>query len=397
MTDLDPTPNASSDGYVARARALGPALEASGDRIDRERRLPDEVVSSLIEAGLFRMLLPRSLGGGELDPSAFASVIEEVARADASTAWCLCQASGCSMSAAYLRPEVAWEIFGRDPRAVLAWGPGPQARAVAVDGGYLVSGKWSFASGCRHATWLGGHCPVVRRDGTPCRRPDGGPEARTMLFPAAAATIRDVWHVSGLRGTASDAFEVSELFVPREHSIARDDASERHQVGPLYCFPIGSLYASGFAGVALGTAASMLAALIALARDKTPRGMRHALRESAVVQSQVAYAEAQLGSARVFLHRSLEEIWAAVGRAGEIALDQRMRIRLAATYAIQQARSVADAVHQAAGADAIFSSGAFDRRFRDIHAITQQLQGRLSHFETVGQHMLGLQPDTAFL
>ena len=382
--------------YVERARALGPEIEASAAAIESERRLPAALLDRLHAAGLFRMLLPRSLNGGEVDPATFAAVIEEVAKADASTAWCLCQASGCSMSAAYLAPAAAQEIFG-DPRAVLAWGPGPEARAVAADGGYLVTGDWSFGSGCRHATWLGGYCPIYEADGARRRQADGAGESRTMLFPAGEAAIRDVWHVGGLRGTASDSFSVAGLFVPREHSILRDDPRERQESGPLYCFPIGSLYASGFAGVALGIARRTLDALVDLARDKTPRGMSRTLAESAVVQSHVAQAEAQLGAARLFLHDALEHIWQAVGAAGAITLEQRMRIRLASTFAIQQSKQVVDAMHQAAGGSAIFTSGAFDRRFRDIHTVTQQVQGRPAHFETVGQFLLGLAPDTTFL
>jgi alkylation response protein AidB-like acyl-CoA dehydrogenase len=388
---------ARREEYVARASALAPGIEADAEEIERERRLPRALVSRLVDAGLFRMLLPASLGGGEVDPATFVSVIEEIAKADASTAWCLCQASGCSMSAAYLPPAAAWEVFGSDPGAILAWGPGPDARAVAADGGYRVSGTWSFASGCRHATWLGGYCPIREPDGTPRRRAAGGVEGRTMLFPAAEATFVDTWHVGGLRGTASDTFTVSDLFVPRERAILRDDPAERQEVGPLYCFPIGSLYASGFSGVALGVARRTLDALVDLAYDKTPRGMKQTLRHDAVVQSHVAQGEAQLASARLFLLESLDEIWRAVRETGGITLAQRMRIRLAATYGIQQAKQVVDAAHQAAGGTAIFSSGPFDRRFRDIHAVTQQVQGRLAHFENVGRFLLGLEPDTTFL
>jgi alkylation response protein AidB-like acyl-CoA dehydrogenase len=382
---------------VQRARALAPEIEAAAERIERERRLPEALLASLHDAGLFRLLLPRALGGAEADPVTFVRVIEQVAQADASTAWCLCQASGCSMIAAYLEAPVARTIFGNDPRAVLAWGPGPDARAVAVDGGYRVTGTWSFASGCRHATWLGGYCPILEADGTPRQRADGAPEGRTMLFPAGSAALVDVWDVSGLRGTGSDVFTVSDLWVPREHSVARDDPAERRYPGQLYCFPLGSLYASGFAGVALALGRSSLDAFIELARDKTPRGDRRTLSESAVVQSQVGRAEAQLRSARLLLLESLAEIWAAVGRTGTLTLDQRMLIRLAATYAIEQAKDVVDTAHRAAGATAIFASSAFDRRFRDIHAVTQQLQGRQSHFETVGQFLLGLDPDITFL
>ena len=394
-----PEPRGSEIGEerVARARALAPAIEAAADDIEAERRLTAPIVDALHEAGLYRMLLPQSLGGAEIDPVSFVRAIETIASADASTAWCLCQASGCSMSAAYLRPDVARAIFGDDPRAVLAWGPGPDARAVAVDGGYRLTGTWSFASGCRQANWLGGFAPIVGPDGHARRRPDGAVEARTLLFPAEQAELVDVWHVSGLRGTASDAFSVTDLFVPHERAILRDDPAERHYVGRLYCFPMGSLYASGFAGVALGIARAALDALVELAVEKTPRGYKRPLRDGAVIQAQVGRAEGQLRSARSFLLSSLSEIWAAVGRSGELTLEQRMLIRLAATYAIHEGKEVVDTAHHAAGGTAIFTASAFDRRFRDMHAVTQQLQGRQAHFETVGQYVLGFPADTAFL
>ena len=383
--------------YVERACALAPEIEARADQIEQERRLPEPVLAALFEAGLFRLLLPRSLDGGEVDPVTFARVMEEIAKADASTAWCLCQAAGCSMSVAYLSHDVAMEIFGHDRRAVLAWGPGPGARAIAVDGGYRVTGTWSFASGGRHATWLGAHCPISEPDGSSRRTPNGKLVERTMLFPAASATFVDVWHVSGLKGTGSDAYTVDDLFVPHDHSISRDDPAERRQPGLIYCFPTGSFYASGFASVALGIARRMLDAFVSLAREKTPRGYKRPLANNAVIQSQVGQAEAQLSSARRFLMGSLADIWGAVGSSGTLTMDQRMLIRLASTYAIHQAKAVADVTHHAAGATSIFVDSAFDRGFRDIHAVTQQLQGRQAHFETVGQFMLGIEPDTTFL
>jgi alkylation response protein AidB-like acyl-CoA dehydrogenase len=355
------------------------------------------VLRALHDAGLFRLLLPRLLDGGEVDPVTFVRVIEAVARHDASAAWCLCQAAGCSMTAAYLPPAEARAIFG--PReAVLAWGPSHDARAVAVDGGYRITGTWSFASGCRHATWLGGYCAIQEADGSPRRRPDGAPEGRTMLFPAERADVIDVWHVTGLRGTGSDTFTVTDLFVPRAQTVSRDDPAERRHPGPLYCFPSGSLYASGFAGVAMGLARSSLDAFIELARDKEPRASKRQVRDSGLVQVQVAQAEAQLGAARAFLLEALERAWAAVSRSGaDLDLEQRVQIRLASTYGIHQARQVVDTVHHAAGSSAVFTSSAFERRFRDIHTVTQQLQGRQAHFETVGRYLLGLEPDQTFL
>jgi alkylation response protein AidB-like acyl-CoA dehydrogenase len=381
--------------YLGQVAKLAPLIASSADDNERDRRLARPLMDALLDAGLFRLLLPRALDGAEVDPVTFVEVMEAVAKIDGSTAWCLCQGSGCSMIAAYLSPDVASTIFG-DPRGILAWGPG-HAQAVAVDGGFRVTCNLGFASGMRHATWLGAHCPIVEPDGTPRRRRDGRAEVRTMLFPFSSAEVKDIWQVIGLRGTGSDGFTVTDLFVPQHHSVSRDDPAERRHPGPLYCFSSGNLYASGFAGVALGIARSMLDGFIELAKEKQPRGYTRPLRESPVVQSQVAVAEARLGAARRFLVGSLGEIWDAVGRVGAITLEQRALIRLASTYAIQQAREVADTVYRAAGATAIFQSGVFERRFRDIHAVTQQMQGREAHFETVGQLLLGLNPDTTWM
>ena len=190
------TADASPADYLRRARELAPGLVAAADQIEHGRELPEAVVDALVERGLFRLLLPRSLGGAELLPADFVPIIEEIAKADASTAWCLNQASGCSMTAAYLEPEAACEIFG-GRRGILAWGPGPGTARI-VDGGYRVSAAWSFASGSHNATWLGCHVPVVEADGTPRLHPDGSPVVRTMLFPKSSTRMTDIWHVIGL-------------------------------------------------------------------------------------------------------------------------------------------------------------------------------------------------------
>jgi indole-3-acetate monooxygenase len=375
--------------YLSRARELAPKLAAAADEIERRRELPEPVVNALVERGLFRMLLPRSLGGAELLPADFVPVIEEIAKADASTAWCLNQASGCSMTAAYLEPAAAREIFG-GPRGILAWGPGPGTARI-VNGGYCVTASWSFASGSHNATWLGCHVPVVEADGTPHLNPDGNPVIRTMLFPKGNARMTDIWHVVGLKGTGSDRFSVEDLFVPKRHSATRDDGTRR-EPGLLYRFSSLQLYAAGFAGVAMGIARSTLDAFVELARDKVPFRSAGTLRDNHLIQSQVAQAEARLAAARAFLFETIEEVTAEIARVGNITLDQRMTIRLASTFAIHQSLQVVDTAYHAAGSTAIFEANPFERRFRDIHTVCQQLQGRQEHFETVGQHLLGLEP-----
>ena len=386
--DVTTADNPPAD-YLRRARELAPVLAAAADEIERRRELPEPVVDALVERGLFRLLLPRSLGGAELLPAEFVPVIEEIAKADAATAWCLNQASGCSMTAAYLDPEAACEIFG-GPRGILAWGPGPgTARVVA--GGYRVSASWSFASGSHNASWLGCHVPILETDGTPRLHPDGSPVVRTMLFPKASAEMTDIWHVIGLKGTGSDQFSVEDLLVPERHSATRDDGTRREK-GLLYRFSSLQLYAAGFAGVAMGVARSTLDAFVELACDKVPFRSGGTLRDNQLIQSQVAQAEARLTAARAFLLGSLEEITAEIARLGHITLDQRMTVRLASTFAIHQSLQVVDTAYHAAGSTAIFEANPFERRFRDIHTVSQQLQGRQEHFETVGQYLLGLDP-----
>jgi alkylation response protein AidB-like acyl-CoA dehydrogenase len=351
----------------------------------------------MVEGGLFRLLLPHSLNGAELLPAEYVPLIEELAKIDASAAWCLNQNSGCSMTAAYLSPEVACEIFG-GPRGILAWGPGPGEARVAP-GGYRVTASWSFASGSHHASWLGCHVPVIEADGKPRLRRDGNPVVLTMLFPKSATKFTDIWHTIGLRGTGSDQYSVTDLFVPEAYAVdvlSRRDMTAR-EPGLLYKFSSLSLYAAGFAGVALGIARGMLGDFIELARDKIPRGAKNTMRNNNVIQALTSQSEARIGAARRWLLGSLEEITAAVKERGHITLDERMTIRLASTFAIHQSVETVDVLYQAAGSGAIFNNQPFERRFRDIHSVAQQLQGRQQHFETVGQYRMGLEADTGWL
>ena len=380
--------------YVERARRLAPMLIDAADEIEEQRQLPERVVDALIEGGFFRLLLPRSLGGAELHPLAYVQVLEEIGRAEPSTAWSLGQNSGCSMSAPYLDPAVAREIFG-PPRGILAWGPDqPGAgRGVAVEGGTRVTGRWGFATGSRHATWLGAHVPIFEPDGTPRLNPNGRPYVRTVLFPKSSAEIIDNWQVIGLRGTGSDSYRVEDLFVPQKYTLSRDNPAERHEPGLLYRFTSGMIYAMGFSNVSLGIARGALGAFIELARDKIPRGARKTLRENNVIQAEVAKSEARLRSSRAFIHATLEEMWDEAEENGDFASEQHAQLRLASTWAINQARDVVAAVYSAAGATAIFNENPFERRLRDMHAGSQQGQGRPVHFETVGQILLGLPPE----
>jgi len=381
--------------WIARARGLAPVVAAAADRIEQGRRIADDVIDAIEQAGLWRMLLPVTLGGGAADIMTFHRVIEVISAADASTGWVLAQSVSSSHSAGFLDPSIAREVFG-SPKAVVAWGPpGGPTRAQVVDGGYRVTGKWRFASGSANATWMGGHSQVYGRDGKPRLDAAGRPVMRTMIFRPQQATIHDTWHVIGLRGTATNDYEVADLFVPEPYSTWRDLPADRREGGPLYNIPLLTLYGIGFSGVTLGIADACLRAFVALAQTKKPGGglgSQQVLRDNAVIQSKVAQATGRLSGARALLHENLRDIWRASSTAGTFTLEQRAMLRVAITSAMDNAREVVDFAYHAAGTTAIFEGSAFERRFRDMHTALAQGQAHLSNFEAAGQALFGVEP-----
>src|SRR6185437_16238523 len=353
---------------IDKARALQPMIAAASPANDEIRELTKPVVAALIEGGFFHMLKPKSVGGMELKPIVFTQVTEALAAADGSTGWVTCQSNGCSMSAAYLDAESAKEIFG-PVNGILAWGPPGPFEAEPVEGGYRISGTWRFASGSQNATWLGAH---IRIKGTG--------ELRSFLFPKTSARMTDIWHTIGLRGTASNQYSVTDLFVPERFAMHRDDPRYRREDGLLYRFTSGQLYSIGFAGVGLGIARGTIEAFLLLPATKVARGASKPMRENNVVQSQFAQSEAKWRSARCFLHDTVEETWEFVERNGEMTIEHKAAIRLASTWAIQNARDVVNTLYHATGSAAVFEENPFERRLRDMHTVAQQAQGRQLHY-----------------
>ena len=386
------TEPADADGWLSRIAALAPVIAAAASVDDRDRRLSPELMAALHAEGLFRLLLPSPVGGAEVSLPTFFHVIEALAAHDGSTAWCVCQGNGCAMMGAFLDAAVAQAIWGRDPQAIVSWGPG-KAQAAVVEGGYRVTASCAFVSGVRRATWLGAHCAVVERDGAPRLMPDGTQEIRTAFFPVGAASLKDNWDVIGLRGTGSDAFSVDGLFVPEDHTMVRGVDAFRRCYTPLYAVPQMAIYAIGFAATALGIARGFLDAFVALAQEKRPRLVTSPLRDNPVVQDEVARAEARLSAARAFLLAETGGMWREVVAADAVTVAQRMRVRLASTHAIHEAKAAVDVLYDTAGTSAVFAASPFERRFRDIHTVALQIQGRKTHFQTVGAWLLGHPPD----
>ena len=297
------------------------------------------------------------------------------------------------------RRRCAREIFGA-PRGILAWGPElPGAgRGVAVDGGIRVTGRWGFATGSRHATWLGAHVPIFEPDGTPRLNPNGRPFVRTDPLPEVER--RDHRQLAGHRAARHRQRQLSRsttIFVPQKYTAWRDNEAERREPGLLYRFTSGMIYAHELLQRLARHRPRRLDAFIELARDKMPRGARGTLRENNVIQSQVAQCEAQLQLVPRLDPRDV--IGRDVGRRRERTGEFRPEQHRAAAALRRPGRSTRRAtssrrsITRPAGSNAVFNENPFERRLRDIHAGTQQGQGRPIHFETVGQMLMGLPPE----
>jgi alkylation response protein AidB-like acyl-CoA dehydrogenase len=373
---------------VAAARALAPAIRAAAPAIERERRLPDEIVKAMKEAGVFRMTMPRSLGGPEADPLTQLEVVEALSAADGSVGWVAMIGSDGGFYCAHLAEPVARELY-RDRDAVTASVLVPRGRAERVAGGYRVSGRWAFGSSCLHADWFVGGS-LVFEDGRPARDAAGHPVAVMTYFPASACEIFDTWRTTGLAGSGSHDWGVRDAFVPAERAF--DFMAKPRDPSPLYAFPWFVLANSP--GVPLGIARAAIDTLCELAAHKVVPPKGTLLREDVFVQAAIARAEAALGSARAYLFESLAELWAAVCAGGAPTLRQRAVFRLATIHAYRAARDAVQLMYEAGGGDALYATSPLDRQWRDVTTVAQHALVNARGYGEVGRALLGLDPDS---
>ena len=388
-----PVAQPESGYYLDTARELAAHVAAYADRIDLERQIPSALAKEIADKGFFRLLVPRSLGGAEMDHMEFLQILEVFAEADASTAWCINQNNVFATDSVRMPEPLARKIWD-DGVAVMANGPpAPSATAIPVDGGYRLSGRWDFSSGSTHATWISATALVRHPD----QKRDAGSDragARVMLIPKEEVKFLDFWQVNGLRGTGSFSFEVDDLFVPSTRNYSPTDPVRED--GALYVIPRTLLFGSGFATVALGVARASLGTAIDVAVTKTPERTSTLLGDQSATHRIIGEAEAIWRSARAFLQESASSVWKSACENHALGTDERIRLRLASTHAIRMAAQVVDISYNLCGSDAIFETNPIQRRFQDIHVITQHSQGRLSHYETAGQFLLGLEPGGNF-
>lgn len=378
----------TATNLLEAARAFRPRILAERERIEAGRRLPEDLTRDLARAGLFRMFLPAAYGGLELTPVEAMDIYEELARADASVAWCVWNGN-VNWTTARLSKEVAQTVFA-DPDMILANSTRPSGRAVVVDGGYRVSGRWSLVSGCQLSAWFILMC-IVHDHGKPRLTSSGAPESRFMLFPAAACQIVDTWTTGGLRGTGSHDVVVQDVFVPDPHASFFTDPLVLPD--PQHQFPHTSRVIPGLAAVALGIARSAIDALLDLAADKRHERTNLSLREDRGAQTRLSQAEALLGSARLFLFDIVSRFWDNVMAGREVTSGARAQVRLASWHAVSSAAQAVDLVYLTGGATSLYTTCPLERAFRDVHAITQHIAVHPRILETTGRVLFGLEPD----
>jgi len=377
-----------SNTVAQRLRDVLPRIRARRQEIEEARRIPRDLIDSIAATGVFRMTVPRAIGGDESPPVDVLRVIETAAAADGSTGWCVMNALGCNVAGGYMDEGGAREIF-TDPGQPSAGIAAPAGAAVRDDGGFRVSGRWPFASGITHCPWIWAGC-LVMEGGKP-RMTDHGPQIVHAWMPVREVQIIDTWHVSGLRGTGSFDFSVQDRFVPDRHIFALLDPAG-HRKEPLYQMPPLGLYTYKVACVALGIARAALDELAEIAPSKVPTLYTAPLAERAVAQTGIARAEAALGAARAFLFETVEAVWETV-KAGRTPSPRQLALaRAATTQAAEIAADTARTAAVLAGGSAIYDSSAFQRHARDAEALTHHFTVAPHVWEQAGRVLLGRDP-----
>jgi alkylation response protein AidB-like acyl-CoA dehydrogenase len=380
------------------ARELGPKIRAAAEEIEHGRRLPMHLVRDMQRAGMFRMAMPRTWGGPELDFLTQMRVIEALSMADASAGWCTMIGVDGGYMTAFIDQAVAREMY-RDLDSVTAVTFAPPGKAVKTKDGFLVNGRWPFGSGCQHATWLIGHFLVF--DGDTLRvGPNGLPETRFGFLPAEECEILDTWTTNGLRGSGSHDWTVKDRFIPEERTFNLA-APTLYRQGPLYALPNLLIYK--VSGVGLGIARGAIEDFIAMASNKpmtfkSPSASKAAmLRDESFVQCTVAQAEALVSSARGFVYEAFGDLWNTLAAGDPPSLKQRARGRLAMAHTSAACLQAVELLYKANGGSSVYAGNLFDRRLRDMQTANQHTVVSLKTWEVTGRVLLGLEHNYGLL
>ncbi|WP_017668108.1 acyl-CoA dehydrogenase family protein [Sandarakinorhabdus sp. AAP62] len=376
------------------AEALLQTVAARAADTEQQRRLPADLAAELAQAGLFRMLVPTSLGGAEVDVATLFTTLEQLGRADAATGWCVMIGGTTALISAWLPEDHAREIWA-DPNVITVGVFAPMGRAQLDGAEYVVSGRWAWGSGSANCSWLLGGAVIM--EGADMRRlPNGAPDHRMMVMRRQEVELIDTWDALGMRGTGSGDLAAKEVRVPQGRSVSFITDTPR-ETGPLYRFAPFGLLALGIAAVASGNALGALDDLKALAVAKKGQGSSRSLAERGVVQADFAVAQADLDAARALVHAEIAAAWERVVAGDTLDLPARARLRLAATRLTQVSARVAAKMHELAGGTSVYASHPLNRRFRDAHVATQHVMVAPPTLELAGRVLLGLPVDASML
>lgn len=356
---------------------------------EERRRLPAEIVSQFAQAGFFHMLVPREYGGLEVHPKTLIEVIKLIASGDGSAGWNVMIGATTGLLSASLPENFAREIYGSGPGSLTVGVTAPLGKADKVDGGYLVTGRWPFASGCQNADWICGGCLLFEHDEQRIND-KGTADIHLMLFKASDVQIEDTWRVTGLRGTGSHHFNVKEQFVPEGRSVVLGGRALIKR--PLYQFPMLGLLALGVSAVSLGIGYHALDAFKELAGVKKPTGSRRTLIERPLVQADVAKSIADLRSAESLIKEVIDEAWIVAETGERLSRQIKADLRLAAVNATHRSVAAVDRLYQAAGGSSIYEDSPLQQCFRDVHVTTQHIMVAPPVYEVTGRVALGLSP-----
>jgi alkylation response protein AidB-like acyl-CoA dehydrogenase len=381
--------------YLERVRGLAPLVRAHAARSEEIAQLAPEIAEAFHEAGLYRILLPARLEGGELTLPESLRVFETVARLDGSAGWNLSICADGPLFGHFISRQAFEEIFG-DRRAVLAGSLNPTTtRAVPCDGGWRYSGKASYVSGSAQASWIM-TAGVVLRDGSPGLVGDV-PVMRAGIFPMARCKILSTWAVSGMRGTGSNDCVFEEVFVPDGFTYEWPNPRPTWSAGPFSAIQLATQLGGGLASIVLGVAQHAIDALKEIAVAKVPLGTRATLAERPLAQMQLAQAEGWLRAGRTYLYAANDEVWRLGGSGAAFDAPERAAARLAAVTAVKLAAQAVDLVHDAAGMNAVQTSCDIERCWRDVHTMTQHVILGTGRFEVIGRVLLGLPPGSPII
>ncbi|HEY5106751.1 MAG TPA: acyl-CoA dehydrogenase family protein [Caulobacteraceae bacterium] len=376
----------SAERMLAMAREFAPIAAGRAAEMEIARCAPPEIVDGLRELGVFRMHVPRRYGGLELGVPASLPILEELAAADGAVGWTAMIGSHAGMLAARLPAATLDEVYAKSPDTIWACSLVPGGTAEVIPGGYRVSGRWPFASGCQHADWIYGFC-LVTENGKPVASQTGHPPLRAVALPASRWTIEDTWAAEGLKGTGSHHVSLAQVDVQSANTFPIFEGAPIVP-GPLYENPLAILPLH-FGAIAVGLAEGALRDIADLAKSgKRYSFAAEALKDSPVFHHEVGKTQAQVIAARALLHAVADRQWA-MAAAGPTDAMAAVEMGQAMAWIAQTCADAVGKCYSLGGSSVVYDASPLQRRLRDIHAVTQHTTLNPRFFAFAGEVLAG--------